>query len=437
MDEGMSGFGLKPTRGGSGAGGAKCGRWNPTNEQVKVLTDLFRSGLRTPSTDQIQKISSQLSFYGKIESKNVFYWFQNHKARERQKRRRVYVEYDQNDHNVAKQHFAEVTETEKVIETLQLFPVNSLAFDQEKGRVFTNDECKENTSPYTTSPNSSKNRHDAIKYTVHLLRELNLSSVSLAANNHRRSILYCPYLSCKKGGVKNPGFPYLSESKLNLTCVWDRCKLKTNDAAKEFEKMEEGGVVVPESVTEAVNRTSNNFQEFQTNFLDYLPLCDPDTLLEFDPLQLTAPKWTIDSWRSKKALQLPEYPDQSDLESVLQTLETFPPIVFAGEARSLEERLGEAAMGNAFLLQGGDCAESFKEFNASYIHDTFRVILQMGVVLIFGGQMPVIFTIKLRCNGVDSDDHPERLNMNQEKLDRSINLSKGEFSSNACEEEME
>lgn len=86
MDEYTAGFCI---RGGGGGGGTKCGRWNPTSEQVKVLTELFRSGLRTPSTDQIQKISSQLSFYGKIESKNVFYWFQNHKARERQKRRRV------------------------------------------------------------------------------------------------------------------------------------------------------------------------------------------------------------------------------------------------------------------------------------------------------------------------------------------------------------
>ncbi|KAL0432689.1 UNVERIFIED_CONTAM: Phospho-2-dehydro-3-deoxyheptonate aldolase 1, chloroplastic [Sesamum latifolium] len=68
-------------------------------------------------------------------------------------------------------------------------------------------------------------------------------------------------------------------------------------------------------------------------------------------------KWALDSWKSKKALQLPEYPNQEDLESVLRTLDAFPPIVFAGEARSLEERLGEAAMGNAFLLQGGDCAE--------------------------------------------------------------------------------
>ncbi|KAK9286205.1 hypothetical protein L1049_014589 [Liquidambar formosana] len=101
-------------------------------------------------------------------------------------------------------------------------------------------------------------------------------------------------------------------------------------------------------------------------------------------------KWTLDTWKTKKALQLPEYPDQNELESVLRTLESFPPIVFAGEARNLEERLAQAALGNAFLLQGGDCAESFKEFNANNIRDTFRVLLQMGVVLMFGGQMPVI-----------------------------------------------
>jgi 3-deoxy-7-phosphoheptulonate synthase len=89
-------------------------------------------------------------------------------------------------------------------------------------------------------------------------------------------------------------------------------------------------------------------------------------------------------------LQLPEYPDANELETVLKTIETFPPIVFAGEARSLEENLAEAAMGNAFLLQGGDCAESFKEFSANNIRDTFRILLQMGVVLMFGGQVPVI-----------------------------------------------
>ncbi|CAN0909665.1 WUSCHEL-related homeobox 5 [Linum grandiflorum] len=102
--------------------GTKCGRWNPTAEQVKVLTDLFRSGLRTPSTDQIQKISSQLSFYGKIESKNVFYWFQNHKARERQKRRRVSV--DDNDVVFVAPAREEEEPAERVMETLQLFPIN-------------------------------------------------------------------------------------------------------------------------------------------------------------------------------------------------------------------------------------------------------------------------------------------------------------------------
>ncbi|KAL3814397.1 hypothetical protein ACJIZ3_015665 [Penstemon smallii] len=101
-------------------------------------------------------------------------------------------------------------------------------------------------------------------------------------------------------------------------------------------------------------------------------------------------RWSIESWKSKKATQLPEYPDQMGLESVLKTLESFPPIVFAGEARSLEERLGQAAQGDAFLLQGGDCAESFKEFSANNIRDTFRVILQMGAVLMFGGQIPII-----------------------------------------------
>lgn len=90
------------------------------------------------------------------------------------------------------------------------------------------------------------------------------------------------------------------------------------------------------------------------------------------------------------ALQQPTYPDAESLARVESVLGDFPPLVFAGEARSLEERLGEAALGNAFLLQGGDCAESFKEFNANNIRDTFRVILQMGVVLMFGGQMPVV-----------------------------------------------
>ncbi|CAI0412258.1 unnamed protein product [Linum tenue] len=138
MEERMSGFCIAKANNNKNnsndyGSGTKCGRWNPTAEQVKVLTELFRSGLRTPSTDQIQKISSQLSFYGKIESKNVFYWFQNHKARERQKRRRVNL--DDNDvvlssssHNRQLQYYNEeppAAKAERVIETLQLFPLNS------------------------------------------------------------------------------------------------------------------------------------------------------------------------------------------------------------------------------------------------------------------------------------------------------------------------
>ncbi|CAK9182748.1 unnamed protein product [Ilex paraguariensis] len=112
----------------------------------------------------------------------------------------------------------------------------------------------------------------------------------------------------------------------------------------------------------------------------------------FAPPSTAAPsrKWAVDRWKSEKALQLPEYLDEAELEFVLKTIEAFPPIIFANYARSLEEKLAGAALGNAFLLQGGDCAESFKEFSANNIRDTFRIILQMRVVLMFGGQMPII-----------------------------------------------
>lgn len=100
--------------------------------------------------------------------------------------------------------------------------------------------------------------------------------------------------------------------------------------------------------------------------------------------------WSPSSWQTKKAWKQPEYPDNDKLAAALEELERSPPLVFAGEARVLEQKLSEAALGKAFLLQGGDCAESFKEFRADNIRDTFRVILQMAVVLTFGGQMPVI-----------------------------------------------
>ncbi len=101
-------------------------------------------------------------------------------------------------------------------------------------------------------------------------------------------------------------------------------------------------------------------------------------------------KWTPESWRSKPVQQAPDYPDPARLAAVEQRLRTYPPLVFAGEARRLTEVLGQVAAGKAFLLQGGDCAESFAEFRADNIRDTFRVLLQMAVVLTFGAACPVV-----------------------------------------------
>lgn len=100
--------------------------------------------------------------------------------------------------------------------------------------------------------------------------------------------------------------------------------------------------------------------------------------------------WTPTTWRSKKALQQPTYPDLEKVVSVEARLAKQPPLVFAGEARRLKKGLAQVAAGNAFLLQGGDCAESFAEFSAANIRDSFRVILQMAVVLTFGGSIPVV-----------------------------------------------
>jgi 3-deoxy-7-phosphoheptulonate synthase len=94
--------------------------------------------------------------------------------------------------------------------------------------------------------------------------------------------------------------------------------------------------------------------------------------------------WTPSDWRELPAKHIPEdYPDTAALAAVEARLRSFPPLVFAGEARRLKTRLAEVAAGDAFLLQGGDCAESFKEFHPDNIRDTFRVILQMAVVLTF------------------------------------------------------
>ena len=100
--------------------------------------------------------------------------------------------------------------------------------------------------------------------------------------------------------------------------------------------------------------------------------------------------WSKDSWRSKPILQVPEYDDLDQLKKVESRLTSYPPLVFAGEARRLKENLAKVSRGEAFLLQGGDCAESFAEHNPDNIRDTFRVILQMAIVLTFGAGCPVI-----------------------------------------------
>src|ERR1700760_1518542 len=100
--------------------------------------------------------------------------------------------------------------------------------------------------------------------------------------------------------------------------------------------------------------------------------------------------WTPGSWRGCPIRQVPAYPDQAALTAMEEKLRKYPPLVFAGEARRLKEALALASDGRAFVLQGGDCAESFGDFTANVIRDTFRVLLQMAVVLTFGASVPVV-----------------------------------------------
>lgn len=100
--------------------------------------------------------------------------------------------------------------------------------------------------------------------------------------------------------------------------------------------------------------------------------------------------WTPDTWRSKAIVQVPDYPDQGALADVERRLSSFPPLVFAGEARKLKSQLADVAAGKGFLLQGGDCAESFAEHHADHIRDFFRVFLQMAVVLTYAAAQPVV-----------------------------------------------
>src|SRR6188768_3714661 len=103
-----------------------------------------------------------------------------------------------------------------------------------------------------------------------------------------------------------------------------------------------------------------------------------------------AKSWAPDSWRSFPIKQQPAWPDESELDRALKQIRSYPPLVFAGEARSLQASLAQVAVGNAFLLQAGDCAESFEEFSADNIREKLRVILQMAVVLTYSMGVPVV-----------------------------------------------
>jgi len=103
-----------------------------------------------------------------------------------------------------------------------------------------------------------------------------------------------------------------------------------------------------------------------------------------------ATNWTPEGWRAQEARHLPHYESEDELGAVAKTLSTYPPLVFAGEARALKADLANVAAGKGFLLQGGDCAESFAEFHPDNIRDTFRVLLQMAVVLTFASKQPVV-----------------------------------------------
>jgi len=100
--------------------------------------------------------------------------------------------------------------------------------------------------------------------------------------------------------------------------------------------------------------------------------------------------WTPDAWRARPALQQPDWPEPAEFDRVVKSLATMPPLVFAGEARGLTQRLGQVADGEAFLLQAGDCAESFDAFTADTIRDKLKLILQMAVVLMYSSGVPVV-----------------------------------------------
>src|SRR5713226_1794405 len=142
--------------------------------------------------------------------------------------------------------------------------------------------------------------------------------------------------------------------------------------------------------------------------------------------------WSPDSWRGLPIRQVPGYSDEAALARVEETLHRFPPLVFAGEARRLKDRLAAVAAGKAFLLQGGDCAESFAEFHPDNIRDMFRVLLQMAVVLTFAAGVPVVKVGRIAGQFAKprSDDLETRDGVTLPSY-RGDNINGGEFTAEA------
>src|SRR5690349_15906611 len=145
-----------------------------------------------------------------------------------------------------------------------------------------------------------------------------------------------------------------------------------------------------------------------------------------------AQSWAPNSWRSKPVRQLPVYPDAQALSDVEARLRTHPPLIFAGEARSLTAGLADVSRGQAFLLQGGDCAESFAEFAANNIRDTFCVFLSMATVLTFAAGVPVVKIGRIAGQFAKprSDDFETRDGITLPSY-RGDNINAGEFTAQA------
>ena len=122
---------------------------------------------------------------------------------------------------------------------------------------------------------------------------------------------------------------------------------------------------------------------------------EPSSSVPFTSSAAHLSDWTPNSWRNYTALQQPNYPDAEALKAAVAEIERMPPLVFAGETRTLQDRLAAAARGEAFLVQGGDCAESFEQFSTNKVRDLYRLLLQMSVVVQYGGGMPVVKIARL------------------------------------------